>query len=269
LKANGWAQGAYYSPVQEPNSKGAYDRVRAYAQVVREAEPRIRFLCTEQPYSQDSSWGDLRGAVNIWCPLFAFFDEDSAGKASASGDEIWTYTALCQKSPPYHPHFAEVGGQPTLFWQIDFPRLHYRLPLWLSWRYQIRGLLYWSAVHWRNPERDVWTDPGFRNQYNGEGYLLYPGVAVGLPGPVPSLRLKALRDGLEDYAYFALLANLGEREFLEKEIAEIATSWWKWDEDPDHLYQARAALAKRILAHQGHEATRKERTSGKGRQRFS
>jgi Glycoside hydrolase 123, catalytic domain/Glycoside hydrolase 123 N-terminal domain len=252
LKANGWAKGAYYFPVQEPNSKEAYDRVRVYAQVVREAEPRIRMFCTEQSYSQDSSWGDLQGAVNIWCPLFAFFDEESARKARASGDEIWTYTALCQKSPPYHPQFARVSGQPTLFWQIDFPRLHYRLPLWLSWRYQIQGLLYWSAVHWKSPDRDVWTDPGFRNHYNGEGYLLYPGVGVGIPGPVPSLRLKALRDGLEDYAYFALLANLGEREFLDKEIAKIATSWWKWDEDPDHLYQARAVLAKRILEHEGH-----------------
>lgn len=250
LKENGWEKGAYYFPISEPNSKESYDRVRAYARLVHEAEPRIRFLCTEQPYPQDSSWGDLQGAVDIWCPLFAFFDEDSARRARDRGEEIWTYTALCQKAPPYHPQFARVSAQPTLFWQIDFPLLNYRLPLWLNWRYRIQGLIYWSAVHWKNPDRDVWTDPGFRNRYNGEGYLFYPGNEVGIAGPVPSLRLKALRDGLEDYAYFTLLAKLGETEFLEKEISRIATSWWKWDDDPTRLYEVRQALAKRILSHQ-------------------
>ncbi|MCI0626615.1 MAG: DUF4091 domain-containing protein [Acidobacteria bacterium] len=246
LKTNGWEEGAYYFPVSEPNSKEAYDRVRACAQVVREAEPRIRLVCTEQPYSQDSSWGDLHGAVNVWCPLFTFFDPESAAKARERGEILWTYTALCQKAPPYHPEFATVSGHPGMFWQIDFPLLNYRLPLWLNWRYQVEGLLYWSAVHWSNPERDVWTDPGFRNRYNGEGYLLYPGTEAGIPGPVPSLRLKALRDGLEDYAYFSLLAGLGEGDFVEKETAKAANSWWKWEEDAERIYAVRSAIAKRI-----------------------
>src|SRR5262249_48842755 len=69
LKANRWEQGAYYFPVSEPNSKEAYDRVRALSQTVHEAEPEIRFLCTEQPYTQDIAWGDLHGAVDVWCPL--------------------------------------------------------------------------------------------------------------------------------------------------------------------------------------------------------
>ncbi len=251
LNANGWEKDAYYYPVSEPNSREAYDRVRSLSQLLREAEPRIRFLCTEQPYPQDSAWGDLQGAVNIWCPLFTFWDGDSATRAQQRGEMLWAYTALCQKAPPYHPQFAQVGGQPGLFWQIDFPLLNYRLPLWLSWRLQLRGLLYWSAVHWSDPERDVWTDPGFRNRYNGEGYLLYPGIEAGIPGPVPSLRLKALRDGLEDYAYLALLAKQGKEDFAAKESAKIAASWWKWEEQPSLLHQVRASLAQQIVAAQG------------------
>jgi Glycoside hydrolase 123, catalytic domain len=246
LKENGWERGAYYFPVAEPNSKEAYDRVRAVAQLVHEAEPSIRVLCTEQPYTQDSSWGDLHGAVDIWCPLFTFFDGERAARARERGEVVWSYTALCQKAPPYHPDFATVGGQPGMFWQIDFPLLNYRLPLWLNWRNKIEGLLYWSAVHWGDPERDVWTDPAFRNRYNGEGYLLYPGGEAGILGPVPSLRIKALRDGLEDYAYFSLLAGLGESDFVEKETAKIAHSWWKWEEDAERIYAVRAAIAKRI-----------------------
>ena len=246
LKENGWERGAYYFPVSEPNTKEAYDRVRSVAQLVHEAEPSIRFLCTEQPYTQDSSWGDLHGAVDVWCPLFTFFDGERAARARERGEIMWTYTALCQKAPPYHPNFATVGGQPGMFWQIDFPLLNYRLPLWLNWRNKVQGLLYWSAVHWGDPERDVWTDPGFRNRYNGEGYLLYPGSEAGIFGPVPSLRLKALRDGLEDYAYFSLLAGLGDGDFVEQETAKVAHSWWKWEDDAERIYAVRSAIAKRI-----------------------
>ena len=81
LKDNGWEKGAYYFPVSEPNSKEAYDRVRALAQLVHEAEPSIRFLCTEQPYTQDAAWGDLHGAVDVWCPLFTFFDSETSGSS--------------------------------------------------------------------------------------------------------------------------------------------------------------------------------------------
>ena len=167
------------------------------------------------------------------------------------GEEVWTYTALCQKAPPYHSQFARVSGQPSLFWQIDFPLLHYRLPLWLNWKYNVHGLLYWSTVHWNNPDRDVYTDPAFRNRYNGEGYLLYPGSDVGIPGPVTSLRIKALRDGLEDYAYLLLLSQRNDEDFVRKEIEKVATSWWKFVETPSPLYEVRMNLAQRIQTLQG------------------
>ncbi len=250
LKSQGWEKGAYYYPLGEPNSKEAYEQVRAYARLVHEANPRIRLLCTEQPYPQDITWGDLRG-VDIWCPLFSFFHEESARSVQERGNEIWVYSALCQKSPPYHPQFSRVSALPTLFWQIDFPLMNYRLPLWLNWRYGAKGLLYWSTVHWSNPDRDVWTDPAFRNRYNGEGFLFYPGTDAGIQGPVPSLRLKALREGMEDYAYLALLAELGENAFLAQQVPKIGTSWWKWDDNPEHLYHTRSAIAKKIVEKQG------------------
>jgi hypothetical protein len=247
LKANGWEKGAYYFPVDEPNTKEAYQRVRSYAQLAHEANPKIRVLCTEQTYPQDKSWGDLRGFVNIWCPLFGYYDEESADLLRREENEVWTYTALCQKAAPFHPDFPRVGGLPTLFWQIDFPVLNYRLPLWIIWHYGIKGLLYWSTVEWGNPERDVWTDPAFRNRYNGEGCLFYPGNEAGISSPVPSLRLKVLREGMEDYAYFTLLARLGGQSYLDHVILKISSSWWKWDPEADHLYQVRAEIANQIL----------------------
>jgi hypothetical protein len=179
--------------------------------------------------------------------MFAFCDAASVRRVLQRGNELWSYTALCQMAPPYHPEYASVVGQPTLFWQIDFPRLNFRLPLWMNWRDGITGLLYWSTVNWESPERDVWTDPAFRNRYNGEGFLFYPGLDADIQGPVTSIRLKMLREGMEDYCYFSLLARLGGKEFLNNEIRKITSSWWKWDNDPEHLYPVRAAIAAKIM----------------------
>ncbi|MFN8007480.1 MAG: DUF4091 domain-containing protein [Terriglobia bacterium] len=247
LKANHWEDGVFFYPVDEPNSRETYDQVRFYGKLLHEAEPHIRLLCTEQTYPQDSSWGDLRGAVDIWCPLFSFFDPNSAAIALEHGDQLWTYTALCQKAPSFHPGFQRVGGQSTFFWEIDFPSLNFRLPFWVMWENQIQGLLYWSTVHWRNPDRDVWTDPAFRNRFNGEGYFLYPGTEVGMAGPVTSIRLKMLREGMEDLEYLKLLDKLGNHEFGVAQAMKVASSWWKWNDQPAQLYQTRAILAEKIL----------------------
>ena len=251
LKTQGWSNGAYYFPVDEPNTREAYELVRFYGQLIHESEPRIRLLCTEQTYPQDKSWGELQGSVDIWCPLFAFYDKSSASKALKRGNQLWTYTALCQKAPTYHPEFQKVGGLSTFFWQIDFPSLNFRLPFWVIWEDQIQGLLYWSTVHWNDPTRDVWTDPAFRNRYNGEGYFFYPGSEAGIAGPVTSIRLKVLREGIEDLAYLNLLDKLGEHEYAGTQAAKIASSWWKWNDDPQQLYLIRATLAQKIMEKQG------------------
>ena len=48
-----------------------------------------------------------------------------------------------------------------------------------------------------------------RTRYpNGDGYILYPGKKYGLDTPIPSVRSEALRDGVEDYEYYAKLEEL-------------------------------------------------------------
>ena len=191
---------------------------------------------------QDEEWGDLYGAIDIWCPLFSLFRPESAAKRQAAGETIWTYTALCQRDP-------------TPWWHIDFPLLNYRVPMWIGWRYRIRGLLYWGGMcHWRGVE-DPWTDPKTLDRragrkdplYNGEGTIVYPGRAVGYDGIAPSLRLKALRDGIEDYEYLAILERAGLADAAQKVIMPLAGSWFEWEKDPAAYETARADLAKMIV----------------------
>ncbi len=249
LQRNNWAEGAYLYVFDEPDSREDYERIIQLAQLVHEAQPKLKFLLTEQTWPQEPDWPKLSGQVDIWCPLFGLFDEQSARQAIDRGEEVWAYTALCQGPFPDHPQARQNAGKEPLFWQMDFPLLNYRLPLWIGYRFGITGLLYWSTVHWGSPDgRDPWTDAAFRNQFNGEGYLFYPGTAAGIDGPVTSMRLKNLRDGMEDYEYLVLLQSLGEESFARTTAKQIGASWYEWTRDAAQLFAARRTMAERIVA---------------------
>lgn len=228
--------------IDEPGSAADYALVRKWGEAVRERRSVVKVMVTEQPDIENPAWGNLLGAVDIWCPLFPLFRPGPAAERQALGETIWVYTALCQES------------RPTPWWQIDFPLLNYRVPMWISWRYRIRGILYWGDIaHWREVE-DPWTDPWTYGRkgdgglvYNGEGTLLYPGRACGYEGAAPSLRLKALRDGLDDYDYLAILEKAGLAAEAEKIILPLAGSWFQWNKDPAAYQEARARLAALIV----------------------
>jgi len=227
----------------EPNDEEAYHYAQKWGRAIRATKTAVKVLVVEQTATQNEKWGDLYGAVDIWCPLFSLFDEESAAKRQALDEMIWTYTALCQRDK-------------TPWWHIDYPLLNYRAPSWIAWRYRIRGLLYWGGmVHWSGVE-DPWTDPKTldrrnrsKNQlFNGEGAIVYPGCDVGYDGIAPSLRLKALRDSIEDYDYLALLERAGKAAEAQKVVLPLAKSWFQWEPDPAAYEAARAKLAALIIA---------------------
>jgi hypothetical protein len=83
---------------------------------------------------------------------------------------------------------------------IDTDTIDYRIVPWLCWKYDIKGFLYWCVNWW--PFVDPFKDTN-NTQWgqNGNGLLYYPGPE----GPMASIRLEVLRDGLEDYEYLYLL----------------------------------------------------------------
>ncbi len=248
LEKTGWAERSYLYMLDEPNEPEAYERVRQMANLVHEAEPRMRCLVVEQPYTQDSSWGVLDGSVDIWCPLFGFIDEPSIQRVHANGDDVWSYTALIQRAPPYHPSYEDVKEDNPPYWQMDFPVLSYRIAPWLNRRYEITGLLYWSTVCWSYPDRNPWDDPGFRIRWNGEGQLFYPGEEAGVEGPISCIRLKNLRDGMEDYEYFSILERLGGQATVEKIVREAVPTCGAWNQNPDEILKLRQQLAEAIVS---------------------
>jgi hypothetical protein len=239
----------------EPNTEEDYRYVQTWGRAVRDAGSVVKVLVVEQPWTEpgkggaDSAWGELFGAVDIWCPLFSLHRPEEAARRLALGETVWTYTALCQ-------------GPPTPWWHMDYPLLNYRVPSWMAWRDRLRGLLYWGGMsYWRQTD-DPWTQAPFytgsgRPQqgakgivFYGEGSLVYPARAVGHDGIVPTLRLKALRDGIEDYEFLALLERLGARDGAAAVVQRRVESFFKWEKDPAAYEAARRELAELILAAQ-------------------
>jgi hypothetical protein len=65
------------------------------------------------------------------------------------------------------------------------------------------------------------------------------------------MRLKNLRDGMEDYEYFVLLEEASGREAARKIVDRIAPSWWGYSKDPAALLAARQELAEGIVRAKG------------------
>lgn len=195
----------------------------------------IKRLCTEQTVTSNPAWGTLYGAVDIWCPLWCLYDEPTARERQALGEEIWTYTALCQ------------GKGTAPFWQIDFAPVHFRAPFWVSWHYGVKGFLYWSSIYCA-PDQDPWKGPHLRRAFWGEGLLLYPGKDAGLSGPAPSIRLKLIREALEDFEYLTLASQQGHKAQVDEIVAGLTRSFNDWSQDPEAYLAARAKVAALISA---------------------
>lgn len=236
LKKLGYLNMAYMYLEDEPNDAAAYEVVRKQGALIKSANPDIGRMCTEQTIPSDPGWGDLYGAVDIWCPLWGLWNDSTAKERLANGEKLWSYTALCQ------------GPEGTPWWEIDMEPVNFRAPIWISWHYNITGFLYWSSIWWQgyNTMQGVWEAPAFRDDFWGEGMLVYPGQPAGIQGLVPSVRLKLYREAAEDYEYMMLAANKGKGVEVNKIVDGVATSFQAWSQDPRAYEQARDRLAELI-----------------------
>src|SRR6202051_4133504 len=85
---------------------------------------------------------------------------------------------------------------------------------------------------------------------NGDGTLYYPGtpakIGVTTPVPVPSIRLKLLRDGMQDYEYLHALSQAGHDTFARQTAAAFITNLYAFNTDPQALLSARGALGNQF-----------------------
>ncbi|MDB6171659.1 MAG: hypothetical protein JWL59_970 [Chthoniobacteraceae bacterium] len=197
LDKKGWLDLAYVY-VYDEAPKSAWPEVRKIDDAIHAAAPRVRILqCLNEP----EGVRELTGFADVFDVYVAQYHKTGVAQAQKKGAEAWL--AVCAY-PMDHPNFF-----------IEYPLLDLRVSPLICWKYKVNGFEYWSANSWgvNGQKKDgKWPDaPWVANtfgRYNGDGYLLYPGADLN---PRSSIRLEALRDGLEDYEYLWTLNTLLEQ----------------------------------------------------------
>lgn len=121
---------------------------------------------------------------------------DYAVNAYGDDAELWVYTCTVPKNP-----------YPT--YHIEDALLSSRLIGWMNYEYNVVGTLYWETTLYsyrmlQKPNDDIPLQDyyGLAAHFptaNGDGYLTYPGRQYGIYGPVTTVRLESICDGIEDY----------------------------------------------------------------------
>lgn len=64
----------------------------------------------------------------------------------------------------------------------------------------------------------------------GDGFIVDPAnPRLGLPGyVVPSMRLKWIRDGVNDFDYIELLKKIGRGDYAMSVVRKVAKNWDRW-----------------------------------------
>jgi len=185
-----------YDYITDEPQPDAYDGIVEAAKDVRMADGRIKILLTKKVEDK------LIGSVDIWVPIGPDYDEQRCKDRQAKGEEVWWYHCC----GPQHPY-------PNYF--IDYPATDLRMFHWITWRYGLNGILYWDTLYWQdNPWQIPMSQPPGHVGYwgNGDGHLLYPATRTPskqfvAKGPVDSIRWETIRDGIEDWDCFRILAD--------------------------------------------------------------
>ena len=139
---------------------------------------------------------------------------------------------------------------------------------WMTYLHGQTGELYYAAdlcgaYGWPATQCGVYSgsptspqDPWVSNYYSGgwgDGNLIYAGnVKSGSPGYMgsgvttplilPSVRLKQMRDGMQDYEYLNVLKNNGKSSLVSTEIASWITNSYTFETSGSGLQAARMVL---------------------------
>ncbi|MGI5864030.1 MAG: DUF4091 domain-containing protein [Myxococcales bacterium] len=263
LRQRGWLSRAFIYAKDEPRPEDL-PLVRRIAETAHKADGELRVLVT-------TSLNPLiEGVIDILAPnINCLFPRpgdaycrgvvplDRYQAARQKGAKLWWYQSCgshgCGPVPASDLQSrAYFSGWPS--YMVDHPAALNRAMGVLAFRHGVEGELYFNTVEaWNpgprgepaNPWECVWRFHG-----NGDGTLFYPGTPERIGGkghvPVESLRLKHLRDGLEDYEYLKLARDLGLGAQAEQAAASLAFKPYLIEREPGRWRQVREALADQI-----------------------
>jgi hypothetical protein len=206
ITGKGWRKNFILYLSDEPRIPIAYQAIAKVSEMAKEVAPDVPVYVSSWDFIEE-----IEGHITAWgigaqgqFPLSILEERKKAG-------DRFIYT---------------TDGQQCL--DTPFPATERLMP-WFCYRYGVEAFEFWGSSWWTfDPWKYGWhafyKESGGEQvknpvRYpNGDGYLAYPGDEIGIHDPVPSIRLIAVREGVDDYEIFHELdkyAANGVRDAIE------------------------------------------------------
>jgi hypothetical protein len=246
FQQNGWTPTLFNYSCDEPPNGCAWSNIYSNAQTLHALNPPMPALVTTSFYRMSASvqtaacgsatcltnsvdWlvtnvSDMSNFEHANLAAYHTYQAGSSNIGTAPSRKWWSYSACdstaCGTVTSSNNSYALENPSNAL----DTTPIAHRVYTWFDMYSGQQGDLYfsdeicWSACGSNNG--DPWQGVNYGGT-NGDGTLVYPGRTVGNPtgfnnvgvsNPIllPSLRLKALRDGMQDYEYMNVLSAKGQ-----------------------------------------------------------
>ncbi len=240
-KLNLNAQGYVYG--FDERKKEYEEAIHRSFRFIKERYPALKTFTTAYfTYAKRAEMPDnFEDWVDWYCPLTDKYDPALSRRLRKLGKEVWWYVCL---SPLYpYANFAAV----------DYPAVEGRILAWQAFHFESDGLLFWHVNRdWDKnaPIRDAvpfLTDwRAIDHVASADGNLIYPTP----DGPVPSVRLVNIRDGIEDFEYLTMLAKLKGRRAVVPYLKQLVPSMTDFSRDSALLEKMRREIGRTIGEHQ-------------------
>ncbi len=251
FQQNGWLDRLFLYLWDEP-SKSDFPQLLQRGRAAAGVSPPLRDLVTTI-YTQQ-----LAPVVQIWVPLVNClepkpgFDDpclqtpplSSYAAEIQKGKQVWFYQSCASHG------CSSTGGSYYVGWpsyMIDISAPANRVMQWVAWKYRMEGELYYSMNQAYSSGTDPWESV-YLFGGNGDGTLFYPGRPDRIGGstdiPIESIRLKLIREGMEDYEYLALLSKLAGPDAADHYAARIVRKPYNWDSRPEAFLSVRMEMGR-------------------------
>jgi hypothetical protein len=250
----------YLNGLDESYFPEAWSRMVYYGNMFRQYYPEARFRI-DGGYSEEALQ-IVKNSISSWASHTIEYDYQTIKKYQDMGIKVWLYGPML-----YESKINSWVGSSTF---IDLPLVNDRAISWSCWKYNTFSWISWGAGAgwvngWYDPES--WKDASKAKseseseftykKLNGNALLVYsPGVVPNVDEPCPSIRLKAMRDGVQEYEYMKLLSKIDENNvradsvvnsiikqpFGPKSIGNLDV----WSFDAAKWDEARIAMGKMI-----------------------
>jgi len=201
----------YLNGLDESYFPEAWRRMVYYGDMFKEYYPEALFRI-DGGYTEEALQ-IVKNSISSWASHTIEYDYPKIKKYQEMGIKVWLYGPLL-----YESKINSWVGSSTF---IDLPLVNDRALSWSCWKYRTFSWISWGAgAGWVNGWYDTesWKDASKARpeeeaeftykKINGNALLIYaPGVIPNVTGPAPSIRLKAMRDGVQEYEYMRLLAQ--------------------------------------------------------------